>query len=414
VLAPTTTVAELTLEVAEQLALTADPAVAGARARGLALQQQAVADGQLPDPKLGFGAYNVPVDSFSLDREPMTQLFTRLQQSFPRGDTLRYQRQRSEWLGRAEFATAALKRRQIERDVRSTFLELYYQQQAAVVVQQSRGLFQQLVDITGAHFAAGRVSQQDVLEAQLELSRLDDRAARIAGDIDEQRAELARWLGDTAQQPISAEFPMLPALPSYAALGDGLVQHPSVQSATAQVQADQQMVRAAREQYKPGWDVGVEYRKRFGEDADGDDLPDMLAAMVTMDLPLFTGKRQDKRLAASRQNTEAARQLREQRLLELQRTLATTYARWTRLNEQEALYSDRLVTEAADNSDAALHSYQSGVTGFATLMRARITELDVRLQELRVRVDRAKAEAALLFLRPPENRPDSVAQGAQP
>jgi hypothetical protein len=68
VLAPTTTVAELTLEVAEQLALTADPAVAGARARGLALQQQAVADGQLPDPKLGFGAYNVPVDSFSLDR----------------------------------------------------------------------------------------------------------------------------------------------------------------------------------------------------------------------------------------------------------------------------------------------------------------------------------------------------------
>jgi outer membrane protein TolC len=84
------------------------------------------------------------------------------------------------------------------------------------------------------------------------------------------------------------------------------------------------------------------------------------------------------------------------------------------LNEQEALYTDRLVTEAADNSDAALHSYQSGVTGFATLMRARITELDVRLQELRVRVDRAKAEAALLFLRPPENRPDSVAQGAQP
>jgi len=287
--------------------------------------------------------------------------------------------------------------------VRTTFLELYYQQQAAGVVEQSRGLFQQLVEITRSHFATARVSQQDVLQAQLELSRLDDRAARIAGEIDEQRGELARWLGESAWQSVSTTFPALPDLPALTELEAGLPQHPAVQAASAQLQANQEMIKAAREQYKPGWDVGLEYRKRFAEDASGDDLPDMMAAMVTMDLPLFTGKRQDKRLAASQQNAEAARQMREQRLRELRRSLETEYARWKRLGEQETLYRERLATEAADNSAAALHAYQSGITEFTTLMRARITELDVRLQDLRLRVDRAKAQAGLLFLRPDRN-----------
>ena len=406
--------AELTLPEAERLALAADPAVVGAYARANALQNQAVADGQLPDPKLGFGAYNVPLYDFSLDQEPMTQLYTRVQQTFPRGDTLRYQRQHTEWLGKAELAQAQLARREIQRDVRATFLELYYQQRAASVVEQSRDLFQQLLEITRSHFATGRVSQQDVLQAQLELSRLEDRAAAIEGDIEEQRARLARWLGDYAWQPVGAGFPVLPALPALTELEAGLPQHPAVQAASAQLQANQEMVKAAREQYKPGWDVGLEYRKRFAEDARGDDLPDMMAAMVTMDLPLFTGKRQDKRLAASRQNAEAARQMREQRLRELRRALQTEYARWKRLGEQETLYRERLVGEATDNSAAALHAYQSGVTEFTALMRARITELEVRLQDLRLRVDRAKAQAGLLFLRPERNVLLVPDEGANP
>jgi outer membrane protein TolC len=47
---------------------------------------------------------------------------------------------------------------------------------------------------------------------------------------------------------------------------------------------------------------------------------------------------------------------------------------------------------------ASLKAYQSGVTEFTTLMRARITDLDVRLQDLRVRVDRAKSQANLLYI----------------
>jgi outer membrane protein TolC len=392
--------AGLTLGDAEQLALETDPAVVAARARALALQEQAVADGQLPDPKLLVGVWNVPLDDFSMKKEPSSQLRTGVHQAFPRGDSLRYRRRHTEWLGRAESAAAQETQAAVMRDVREGYLELYYQEQAADIVGRTRALFEQLLDITRAHYASGRVSQQDVLQAQLELSRLDDRATRIEQQRDIQRAELSRWIGDAAWREIDSRFPALADPPQQQDLLAMLPEHPAILAASARVEASQERVREAREQYKPGFDVGVEYRKRFGNEPDGDDRPDQMAAMLTLDLPLFTAKRQDKRLAASRQQTAAAVQAREQKLRELQRTLAADYARWQRLEQQRVLYRDNLLREAADNAEAAVNAYQNGLNEFSTLMRARITELDIRLQDIRIRVDRARAQARLLYLVP--------------
>lgn len=392
--------AALTLQQAEQLALEADPAVTAGELQARALRDQAVADGQLPDPKLLFGVWNVPVDDFSMKKEPSSQVRAGIRQAFPRGDSLRYRSGRTRWLGRAESAETQEQRADIRREVRRTFLELYYQNQAARIIEQSRHLFEQLVEITRAHYASGRVSQQDVLQAQLELSRLDDRATRIDTQRDVQRATLSRWIGESAWEPLDTAFPSLPEAPSLAQLRSGLARHPSLQAADARVQASQQQVREAREQYKPGFDIGVEYRKRFGNDADGSDRPDQLAAMVTLDLPLFPDKRQDRHLSARQQQADAAIQQREQRLRELQRNLARDYARWQRLGEQQKLYREHLLREASDNALSAVTAYQSGTTEFTALIRARITELDIRLQDLRIRVDRAASVANLLYLLP--------------
>ncbi len=388
----------LTLERAEDLALARDPAVIAAEARAGALRDQAVAAGQLPDPKLLLGLWNVPVDDFSLSREPTTQLRTGIRQAFPRGNSLQYRQRSTEWMSKAEDARTELTRRQIRRDVREAWLELYYQQRAGEIVEQSRGLFQQLVDITRSHFATGRVSQQDVLQAQLELSRLDDRATRIAKQAEVQRARLGRWLGERAWSDVDERFPALPAVPDREQLRAALPAHPAIAAASARVEARQQLVQVAREQYKPGFNLGVEYRKRFGDNPDGTSRNDMVAAMVTLDLPVFTEKRQDRQLAASQSLADAAIQAREERLRELQRMLDSEYARWKRLGEQEVLYRDKLLREAHANADAAISSYQNGINEFTTLMRARLMELEVRLQDMRIRVDRARTAARLLFL----------------
>jgi outer membrane protein TolC len=390
--------AVLTLGEAEQIAIGGDPVIAADRARAQALSEIAIADGQLPDPRLKAGVANLPLDTFEVNQEPMTQLVVGVEQSFPPGDTLRYRRLQGEWQSEAEQASAQDNTRKLVRDVRNRYLELWYQDQAGRIVAESRDLFIQLVDITRGQYATGRANQQDVLNASLELARLDDRATRIENAEETSRAELGKWLGEAVARPLDSRFPVLPALPAKAVLEAALPEHPAIRMETARIESETQGVRMAREQYKPGWSIGLAYGQRYGEDAAGNSRPDMLTALVSVDLPLFPGQRQDRRLAASVQQAEAARYTRADRLRKLKEMLETEYANYQRLGERATLYDNRLLREASANAEAALNAYQSGVTEFTTLMRARITDLDVRLDALRLRVDRARAQANLLYL----------------
>jgi outer membrane protein TolC len=390
--------ADIDLNEAIRLALTDDPVIAASQARAQAFSDNAIADGQLPDPKLKTGIYNLPVDDFDLQREPTTQFRLGLVQDFPRGDTRHYKQKQSEWMASSEQAQTEVAQRMLIRDVRRSFLELYYQLQAEQVISETRDLFAQLVDITRAQYATGRVRQQDVLRASLELSRLDDRTTRIRNEADKGRAALMKWIGAAASLPIENDFPGLPALPPKTDIETALPQHPVIRVETAKFEASNQQIRIAREQFKPAWSAGLEYRKRFGDDPNGDDRADMMAAMVTVELPWFTENRQDKRLSASIEQAGSVQLLRDDRLRNLQQMLATDYANWQRLGERADLYASQLLHESSANARASLNAYQSGVTEFTTLMRARITDLDVRLDDLRIRVDRAKAQASLLYL----------------
>jgi len=390
--------ATLSLAEAERLALETDPVIAATEARAEALREDAVADGQLPDPKMRIGLYNLPLDSFDISQEPTTQLRFGYLQAIPRGDTLKYRQLRTEWLAQAQTARVRAERRRVQREVREKYLEVYFQVRAAKIIRASRKLFEQLVDVTRYQFAAGRVTQQDVLRAQVELSRLDDRETRIRNREEVERANLATWIGQAAWQPLPTSPPHLPALPSRDAIAASLDRHPLLAFKAAQVESWQQGVQIAREQYKPGWNLGIEYRKRFGENPNGTDRADMMAAMVTFDLPLFTDQRQDKRLNASLRKAAAARFDKADLHRKLLAMLDREYANWNRLGERQRLYAKRLVGEAQSNAEAALKAYQSGLTEFTTLMRARLTELDVRLDELRIWTDRARAQARLLYL----------------
>jgi outer membrane protein TolC len=50
------------------------------------------------------------------------------------------------------------------------------------------------------------------------------------------------------------------------------------------------------------------------------------------------------------------------------------------------------------NLEASLKAYQADVTGFTTLMRAQLSDLQTQLELLRLRIERAQAQARLLYL----------------
>ena len=114
--------ADIDLNEALRLALTDDPVIAASQARAQALSDNAIADGQLPDPKLKTGIYNLPLDDFDIDREPTTQFRLGLVQDFPRGDTLEFKQKKSEWMANSEQAQTEVVQRMLVRDVRKNFL----------------------------------------------------------------------------------------------------------------------------------------------------------------------------------------------------------------------------------------------------------------------------------------------------
>ena len=391
-------VSALTLNEAENIALNNDPLTQSHQAVARAWSNNAVADNQLPDPKLRFGIYNLPLDNLSVSREASTQLRFGMQQSFPKGDSLALKQDQSEWYAKGELARSQDRKWQLQRTVRKDFLNLYYQVEALRIIRASRKLFSQLVDITEAHYAAGRVNQQDVLRADLELSRLDDRAIKIQTEEEVLRTKLSQWLGEVAWQELSVEFPALPEFANGVEVNSLITRHPAIEVETTKLEASKKNIAIAQQQYKAGWGVGLEYRKRFGENVDGSDREDMMAAMVTLDVPLFTEKRQDKRVAATEEKMLAVRLTRDDKLRQLKRLYESSTVKLKGLSERHKRYHNDLLKSAKNNSSAALKAYQSGVTEFTSLMRAHITELDIRLSDLRVRVDRSLAIAQLLYV----------------
>ncbi|MGB5642382.1 MAG: TolC family protein, partial [Gammaproteobacteria bacterium] len=311
----------LSLQQAEQLALEADPVVNSHRASSRSYDASAIAKGTLPDPKLRLGMFNVPLDSFSTTEDPATQLRVGIQQEFPRGKSNALKQQQTNWLSQAAAARADDEKLKLLMHVRDTYLNLYYQVQAASIVNETRRLFAKLVGITEDQYAAGRANQQDVIRADLELSRLDDRATKIQSNEDEYRATLAQWTGDVAWNDIEQEFPVLPDVPDNADINQLLTQHPSVVAETAKVEASKKLIEVSRQDYKPGIGAFVEYRKRFGQNIDGSDRADMMAAMVTVDIPLFTENRQDKNVVAHEESANVARYSRDDRLRVLKKML---------------------------------------------------------------------------------------------
>lgn len=389
---------ELSLVEAERLALEADYIIKQYNASADSLNEIAIAEEQLPDPKAKFGIMNIPVNSFDRSQEPMTQLQFGVQQSFPRGDTLHYKRQRIEDMADFDKAKALDQKKKVLRSLRNSYLDLFMNVKTESILQQNRDLFTQLLDITQRQYAVGRDNQHDVLRAQLELALIDDRIAEIVGAKEIVRAELSKWIGSNlAQRPLPEAFPELSSSTDIQMIISSLADHPLIQMEDAIVNSKEKNIKIAEEQYKPGWMLDLTYGQRSGNNLDGSSRDDFASAMVMVDLPIFTDKRQDKRLSASKLEHTASKYARSDRLLELKRQVEREHANWIRMGKRLELYETRAVVDAAQNSESTLKAYQNGQTDFTTLMRARLTELNTQLDMLKIRVGRAKSQANLLY-----------------
>jgi len=379
----------LTLTEAEHLAINQSPELQRLNANSQALRQQSIADGQLPDPQLAAGTINVPTDTFSFTQDEMTMVQVGLQMKS----------QQTRALAKTELIKITEQKLTLIRTVREVWLELYYWSQALHTLKTNESLYKELLQVTESQYSTGKINQTDVVQVQLELSKLKNQIIQNKQQIAILKAQLGRWIGmNNVNRPLALSMPRWPALPSMAKLQDSLMKHPLLQADAANIKASSFEVAYAKEQYKPGWQLGVGYGLRQGRMPDGTPRSDMLTAQVTMDLPFFTANRQDRQLNASLNKLNATQMDRHIHYRDLLQSLNVQYTTWKHLLEREHLYNQQLIPDSKQNAKAALLAYQNATTELTTVLRAYSSELTIQLEHIQLQVERLKAHATLLYL----------------
>lgn len=249
----------LYLEQAVKFAQENDPWIDGNMHMQQSTKSLSVAAGSLPDPQISIDIANLPTDSFSFNQESMTQIKLGVSQMFPQGDSLNIKKRQLELLA-DEFPHQRRDRSaKVAIIVGQLWLDAYKAKTSIALIEKNRSLFEQLTDIATSNYssAMGRTRQQDIIRAQLELTRLNDRVTMLSQTQEIYMEKLAEWLNIQGQfynftigdklPHMAVQYPELTGEELY----DQLSNHPLMRALEQKIKSSSAGVDLAKQKYKP-------------------------------------------------------------------------------------------------------------------------------------------------------------------
>ena len=203
----------LTFDEALRLADQHAPSLNAEAARVQAVRSEAIAAGELPDPKLLLGVQSLPIEGserWSLNDDGMTMRMVGLMQEMPNREKRR---------ARADVAHAAIGRAEAAREIEALKVRLVTAQAwiASHAVERKLHLFGELraenrllAEAVRARLAGGRGQLTDQVAARQEAAQLAERQDELEQQRRLARAALLRWVGAEGNQPLSGELPSWP------------------------------------------------------------------------------------------------------------------------------------------------------------------------------------------------------------
>lgn len=408
----------LTLEKAVYLAQQNDPWLVQSIHQEQSVLAKSKAAAALPEPKLSVSVANLPTDGFDFNQEAMTQLKFGYSQVLPAGDSLGI---KAEKLKRAAGIYPHLRNARlsnIRRDVGKLWLEVFMAHKSIELIDQNQELFAKLVDVAQASYssATGKTSQQDIVRAQLELTLLQERLSAIKQEKETNFFELEGWINDrftenylavnqnNTTSPISeADFPLTmlenPLLTfenllvselNISQITSVLQIHPEILALDQKVAVNQSGVDLANESYKPGWGLNASYAYR-DDDPLGSDRSDFISIGVSVELPIFSDNKQDENLKSAKMEVAVSKTHKWKKMREMLSSFQRHNAEFEFLEKREERYKKMILPKISEQAEAALNAYTNDEGDFAEVVRARIAELNAKIDALEIAVKKQQS-----------------------
>lgn len=365
----------LTQDQVVGLALAGNPGLSEIKARAEAMAAVPSQEGSLPDPELKFGALYLPTNSFNLQQDDFTMMEVGISQEipFPGKLALREKIAEQEALAAADSVDEA--RLRLVRDVKQGWWRLFYYDRALSLLDESESFFRQLIAVAQAKYQVGNGSQQDVLLAQLELSKLKDEKLNLIGMRDAQHARLNALMDRTAETPlrIPAEAGFkLPTIDGSALQDKALHTRPLFAQHHKMLDAALTKVDLAKRDFYPDFTVGAFYDARQNTPS-GQSRSDFASIQLSVNVPIYVDRKQAK--AVDQRQGEL---LQEQYALQdehrkVQAEIAAKSAEYRQTKDRLLLLEHEILPQAQQTVNSLLAGYQVSQTDFTDLLRTQLS-----------------------------------------
>ncbi|HEX2799991.1 MAG TPA: TolC family protein [Thermoanaerobaculia bacterium] len=373
-------------------ALARNPDLVAARQEAEAARSRVSPAGALPDPMVTVN-YENDGTSISLGTEPMTRLQFMAQQAIPFPGKLGLQ----ERVAKADADRSATRPERValalEAAVRRGYASLVEARENLRLVDEQVETWREIEEVVRVRYSAGMGTQQDVLRAQSERTRLLQQRRKDEAAEEGALVELRRLLYRPPEAPVPTERRLVPGEPLAAPPAEEFLKKtlevtPELKEIAFAKERSRLAGELARRNLRPDFVASAGYMNRGS-------LPLMWSAGVGVSVPLWAGKKQRPLIVEAQSLLEAASateaSLRRQALARTEERLI----RIRQLGDESRLDFEALLVQDRLSVDAALASYRTGSVPFVTVLEALSTYFTDRRGAVARLADVLRADADL-------------------
>ena len=373
---PVATGPALTLDEIESMALIGNPEIRVAVRKLAVVQAHVPAAGALDDPSLMYRGWQVPL--------PQPWNYNAAQNMFMLSQTLPGLGKRPLRTSVAEAdveeAKAALKatRLEVRIRVRKAFYDLLRAEDGLRIHDEHVDIARQAVEAARIKYAVGKVPQQDILKAQISVTRLAEHLIHFEQDIEVAQAHLDTLLGRDPHEPINVrgDYGISIALPTLETLERDAVQsRPDLAQAQAASDKSRKERALSQKAFSPDFTVSAGYMLM----PRGSEFRNNYMVEGSMTLPWLNHHKHDAEIAESTamvtEKDAEIDAMRNAAFGQIQEALVQTKA----AQRLASVYEKLLRPQAEATLHSTVIAYENDRTEFLDLLDSQMTVIDLDL-----------------------------------
>ena len=350
------------------------------------------------DPKVTLGVTNLPTDDFDFNKQDMTQKTVSVMQNIPFPGISRLKEKAAvEEAKGAEKELANVEIRTVNA-VKTTYYDLYFVHNAIKITDENIDLMKKFVELTQSKYEVGNGLQEDILKAQVELYKLQEKMINLQQKEASIKADMLRLLNRKNGGQLQG-VPKIEKTVNTLSFEDlkitVLEENPLLQQLDHTVAQKETEYLLAKKSYFPKFSITAAYGQRDDWKSADRDRPDFMSLLVGVDVPIWFKSKQNKKVAETQIRIMQAKAQLQSMQNDISFKLNDILTKIKKEKALVVLYKEQIIPEASQSLDSNMSAYQVGRLDFLNLLNSQMTLLNYEIKFHKVMSDLEKNFADL-------------------